>query len=118
MSFVAFRGAAAWASMFACLAAFSFAVSSCGESDHHGQDAATPSRDATVCRPENSDCTTAAECCSLLCISGQCADPTPLSSFGLCPTSPPAQGDPCSTNGVACEFGDRPVVACDEVDTC
>ena len=71
-----------------------------------------------VCKPGGAQCETDEECCALLCAIGHCASQRPPPSGPPCPESAPAQGEGCLVNGVSCEYGESPVVVCDEVVTC
>jgi hypothetical protein len=104
---------------------------------------AAVSRDTTACTPSGFQCSTTAECCSLLCYSGRCADPHPpfrqacvlvdddgSSSMSgrrasmdqsvdcSCPSSQPADGDHCMRPALVCEYGSSNVLSCDALATC
>jgi hypothetical protein len=80
---------------------------------------ASVSAEKTACKAGGADCSAAADCCSLLCGSGQCADPSPPPVIlPTCPADPPAQGDPCSATGAICEFGTSSIASCDTVAMC
>jgi hypothetical protein len=82
------------------------------------KDAATTSADATAgCEAPGNACSAAAHCCSLLCVAGQCVDPSPPAFDPPCAGDRPVQGGAC-VDGAVCEFGASPVVRCDEVDAC
>jgi hypothetical protein len=110
----------------ACVAVFSWAWSGCAGSDrpsaareHEGA-----ASDATVCIAGGSACSQTADCCSLLCVGGQCADPSPAvpqvcdADSGTYLGHRPVQGQPCMTEGLVCELGESPVVLCDTLATC
>jgi hypothetical protein len=87
-------------------------------------DATASSPAPTTCQPGHSLCTTSGMCCSGICSDGRCADPRPPPAGPWCPDLPPRAGDFCSVSGmpwadrIACEYGESPVPACDELYTC
>jgi hypothetical protein len=88
-------------------------------------DGSGPSRDATVCMGGGLACFRANDCCSMLCVGGACASPSPPAPMLVCDEDSgtylghrPVQGDPCTPDGLACEFGESPFVLCDTVARC